>query len=195
MTSGADWWELARASVRDPRRGARTVLGLRLPTAVLWQLLVLVSVLTDLMLFAELAAGGGTGLFLRAMGADPIAMAGMQFASLVVMVLALHGIGHAFGGKGDWTGAMAVVIWLQVLMLGLAAAQVVLYLLVPVLADLLGLASLVLLLWLLTNFAAELHGFPNLWLVFFGILASGVLLIFGLSFLLVAVGVLIPGVA
>lgn len=195
MTLGGEFWGLARESLVNPRRAARAVLGLRLQMPVLWQGLALVAILTDLMLFAEVAAGGGTALFLQVMGGNPVAMAGMQFASLVVMVLALHGVGHAFRGKGDWAGAMALVIWLQVIMLGVAAAQVVLYLVAPPLADILGLGALALLLWLLTNFAAELHGFSNLWLVFLGILASGAVLIFGLSFLLVAIGVLVPGVA
>ena len=196
MTGFADVTDLARLTARDPRGGARAILSLRLPRRTLWELLLLVSVLTDLLLFAELAVGGAdVQVLLSAALPDPLLMAAMQFASLFVMTLALYGVGHAFGGKGDWAGAMALVVWLQVIMLALGLAQVVLYLLIPVAANLLGLVSLVALMWLLTHFTAELHCFKNLWLVAFGIVGTAVVLIFGLSFLLVAFGVLMPGVA
>lgn len=196
MTALADVTDLARLTARDPRGGARAILAMQLPMRALWELLVLVSVLTDLLLFAELAVGGAdVHVLLSAALPDPLLLAAMQFASLLVMTLALYGVGHAFGGKGDWAGAMALVIWLQVIMLALGAAQIVLYLLVPFAANLMGLVSLVALMWLLTHFTAELHRFKNLWLVAFGIVATAVVLIFGLSFLLVAFGVLIPGVA
>lgn len=196
MNGFADVTGLARLTARDPRGGARAILAMQLPMRTLWELLVLVSVLTDLLLFAELAVGGAdVRVLLSAALPDPLLMAAMQFASLCVMALALYGVGHLFGGKGDWAGAMALVIWLQVIMLALGLAQVVLYLLIPVAANLLGLFSLVALMWLLIHFTAELHRFTNLWLVAFGIVATAVVLIFGLSFLLVAFGVLIPGVA
>jgi hypothetical protein len=193
MNARTDWWGLARESVTSPRTAARAVLALRLPAAVLWQLMVLVSILTVLLIFAEITAGGGPTSFLDVLSTDPIVMAGLQFLSLLVMAAALYGVGRAFGGTGDWAGAMALVIWLQAIMLGVAAFQTVLYLLLPPLAQLVGLASVVLLLWLLTNFTAELHGFTNLWAVFFGILGAGALLIVTLSYLLYPILTSIPG--
>ena len=195
MTVRQDWWGLARETLVQPHGAARAILSLRLPPRVLVELLLLVAILTDLLLYAELALGGGAGLLIGLAVPDPLLMGLMQLASLVLMMLALHGIGRLFGGQGHWTGALALVIWLQTIMIGLGLLQLLLYFALPPLADLLGLASLGLLLWLLTNFAAVLHGFRNLWLVGFGIILSGIVLIFALSYLLVILGILSPGVA
>lgn len=193
MSVRRDWWGLAQETLVQPRGAARAILALRLPPRVLVELLLLVAILTDLLLYAELAFGGGAGLLLGLAAPNPILMAGMQLASLLLMMVALQGIGRIFGGTGHWAGALALVIWLQMIMLGLGIAQLVLYFVLPPLADALGVVSLGLLLWLLTNFTAVLHGFRNLWLVGFGIIASSVVLIFGLSFLLVFFGILQPG--
>lgn len=194
MNALTDWWDLARDTVLNPRSGARRILQMQLPLPVLLQVLALVSIVTDLLIFIEAAAGGGGVLLLYSLNMTPVVMAVMQFASLVVVALAIWGIGRAFGGKGDWLGALALVAWLQAIMVGLSVAQTVLSLLVPPLAGLVAIGSLLLTLWLITNFTAELHGFANLWAVFFGILVSGFVLIFGLSSLLVASGVMLPGV-
>lgn len=195
MMPQTDWLGLARESVFNPRLAARAILRMGLPMKVLRQALLLVSILTDLLMFAELAAGGGATFLLGTAVPDPIALAGMQFASLVVTSLALYGIGRMFGGRGDLAGAMALVIWMQVIMLGFGLAQTVAYFLLPGLGNALGLASIVMMLWLLTQFTLELHGFTNAWLVFLGIIAGALVLVFGLSFLLMAFGVFVPGVA
>lgn len=184
MNVRTDWWGLARESLTSPRTAARALLGIRLKAAVLWQLAVLVSILTVLMIFAEITVGGGPTSLLDVLSVDPVIMAALQFASLLIMAAAIYGVGRAFGGKGGWDGALALVVWLQVIMLGVAALQTALYLLVPALAQIVGLLSIVLLLWLLTNFTAELHGFTNLWVVFFGILGAGAVLLISLSYLL-----------
>ncbi|NJR43059.1 MAG: hypothetical protein HC767_10775 [Akkermansiaceae bacterium] len=77
--------------------------------------------------------------------------------------------------------ALLVVVWLQVLMLGLQLLQVLLLLISPVLAAVVGLAGIVLFLWLLTNFVAELHGFQSLLAVFGAIVLTG----FAVAFLFV----------
>ncbi len=195
MNVRQDWWGLAQETLLRPRAAARAILALRLPPRVLVELLLLVAILTDLLLYAELAFGGGAGLLMGLAAPDPLLMWVMQLASLVMMMVAVQGLGRLFGGEGTWAGALALVIWLQTIMIGLGLAQLVLYFLLPPLADLLGLVSLGLLLWLLTNFTAVLHGFRNLWLVFFGILVSGVLIVFALSYLLVILGILSPGAA
>ncbi|WP_127900245.1 Yip1 family protein [Solirhodobacter olei] len=184
MNARTDWWGLARESLTSPRAAARAILNMKLSDLVLWEGMVLVAIVSVLMIFAEIYIGGGArGAFVVIAGA-PLLMAAIQFATLVLTVAALAGIGRAFGGHGDWSGAMALVVWLQVIMLGFAAAQTVLYLLLPPLADMLGLLSIVVLLGLLTNFAAELHGFTNIWKVFAGVIGAGVVLILTISFLI-----------
>lgn len=193
MMAETDWLGLARETVFNPRIAARAILRMKLSISVLWQALLLVAILTDLVMFAELAVGGGSSFLFGAAGPDPIAMAGMQVASLGITVLALHGIGRLFGGRGDLAGAMALVIWMQVIMIGFGLAQTVAYLLLPGLGNALGLVSIVMMLWLLTQFTAELHGFTNTWLVFFGLVAGATVLVFAISFVLMSLGVFGPG--
>ncbi len=189
----ADWFDLARESVLSPRTGARRVLRLNVSLPVLWQALVLAAVVDDLLVILSLVMAGQGPDALSVLGAPgPLGLALMQALSLVLMALALHYVGRAFGGTGDWPGALALVIWLQVILLGLQAAQLVLLLVMPFLANLLGLASIALLFWLLTQFAMELHGFRRAGRVFAVTLASFVVVGLLFVFLLVAAGLYQP---
>ncbi|NCM97616.1 MAG: YIP1 family protein, partial [Rhodobacterales bacterium] len=83
---------------------------------------------------------------------------------------------------GRFDEALILVVWLQFVLLGLQAVQLVAYAVAPLLADLIGLATVALFFWLLTNFVAELHGFKSLGLVFVGVLATLVVMVLGLAF-------------
>ncbi len=196
MNAPSDWLGLARASLLSPRAAARVLLGLRLPLRRLWELMALVSVLTVLMLWVEAEVADPPTAALMTMILDrPILAAAVQFGLLLVTALALLGIGNMFGGKGDWPGALALVVWIQALMLALDVVQAVLYLVAPTLGEIAGLAGLALQAWLLTHFAAELHGFTNLWLVFFGLVISAILVGLGFATLMMLIGAPFLGVA
>lgn len=196
MTALAGWWELARVSLTQPRQAARAVLAMRLPAARLWELMALMAALTALMLALQATLADAETAPLLALILDrPILTAAVQFVLLAVMALALLGIGRMFGGTGDWRGALALVVWLQAIKLGLSAAQVVLALLSIDLAGIASLVSLALEVWLLTYFAAELHGFTRPWLVFLGILGAAVLVWLGFIAVVMAIGAPPTGVA
>jgi hypothetical protein len=174
----------ARDTVIDARAGAQRVIALRLPlgTAVLALLLtsVLAAVLAAL---TFLASGMGDDPAIAALFGSPFGLALMQVAVQGVAAFLIFFIGRLFGGRGALSDAVALMAWLEAVLLLAQLAQLVLILALPLLAELLGLMAMGLFLWLLTVFTAELHGFRRLGMVFLGILATAL-----------AVGVLFVGI-
>ncbi|MEM9524052.1 MAG: Yip1 family protein [Pseudomonadota bacterium] len=160
---------LAGETLRAPRQGARQVLNLGLTPAVLWQLVILVVVLGVLLGWLTLAflvpqtQGSPFSLF-----RSPLALGIVQGSILVLMIFGTYWIGRAFGGAGDFEGTMAVMVWLQVILLMVQLVQTIAFLLVPPLGALIGYLALVMTIWLFVNFVAELHGFESLGMVFLG---------------------------
>ena len=174
---------LARLSLKRPRDGARQVIALRLPPSVGWLGLGLAAVLSTLMVHLSFAMQpADVQSFFAAAIASPLRTALLQAGFMVVAVVAVYRVGRWRGGHGSFDGALILVVWLQFLLLGLQAVQLVAYAVAPLLADLIGLATVALFFWLLTNFVAELHGFNSLGLVFVGVLATLVVMVLGLAF-------------
>jgi hypothetical protein len=98
------------------------------------------------------------------------------------------------GGQGGFDGSLALVAWLQFVMVCIQVLQTVALLIAPVIGNLIGLFGLILFLWMLTSFVAVLHGFRSLAQVFVMIIVSTFGLIFLLSILLMIFGVRIEGV-
>ncbi|MEM1363314.1 MAG: Yip1 family protein [Pseudomonadota bacterium] len=186
---------LSRAieTVRNPQDGARLVIGQNIPMPILWQMMFAVVALSvvlgqGLMIFlAEPTSLAGPLVW------NPMLMAGVQVAVLMISVYAVHWIGHAMGGTGTFEDALALMIWLQFIMICLQIVQLAAMMLAQGLADIIGLAGVVLFLWLLTNFVAVLHGFRSLGLVFVMILGSLLGIIFVLSLVLSILGFAVPG--
>jgi hypothetical protein len=183
-------------TVKSPQEGASTILSFGLPREVLVQLLTLVVVLSVLMgQLGVVAMGGGmqdgamTGPFVM----SPVMATFIQFALLVVLVGAVHVIGRALGGRGSFEEALALVTWLQFILLSLQVVQIVALVVFPMLGAVIGLASVALFLWLLVNFVAVIHGFSSLGLVFAGVLISAFGILFAMSLLLAMLGLSIPG--
>ena len=113
-------------------------------------------------------------------------LVGLYAAFMVGLITAV------FGGRPGMisgaTGALAVVTWLQVVLVCVQLVQTVALLLMPPLGLLIGWAALLLFLWMLTNFVAELHGFKSLGLVFVMILASSLGIVFVFSLVLTILG-------
>ena len=174
---------LARLSLKRPRDGARQVIALRLPPAVGWLGLGLAAVLSTLMVHLSFAMQpADVQSFFAAAIASPLRTALLQAGFMVVAVVAVYRVGRWRGGHGRFDDALILVVWLQFVLLGLQAVQLVAYAVAPLLADLIGLATVALFFWLLTNFIAELHGFRSLGLVFVGVLATLVVMVLGLAF-------------
>lgn len=177
------------ATLRDPRGGARAVLALRLTAATGWSALLLMAVLSTLLTSLSLAlAPPQARTEMGAFFANPLQVAVMQMVVLALGAMLVARVGNWFGGTGDLAGALAVMAWLEVILIALQAVQVLLALLAPPLAEALGLAGAVLFLWLLSHFVAELHGFGSALKVLGGILLTGFCVSLVLSALLIGFG-------
>lgn len=190
-TSNAMIPDLIRQTLRDPRGAARRLIEMQLPAGPMWQalaLVVLLSVLTGQ--GATLLVGGMPSgeTMLPGFFFSPVLLSVVQGILLVLMVLAVHGIGRAFGGQGELPDAIVLVTWLQFLMVCLQIVQGIAMILLPPVASLLGLAGIVAFFYLLTLFVCELHGFDRPGVVFFGILASMIGIVLALSILLGLLG-------
>lgn len=183
-------WIFAQAveTVRAPRDAARTILGFGLPAGVVWQALALVVVVSVLIGQLSLMLMPGPEMATGMMLVSPMTMCILQFATLAGMALAIHVIGRAMGGTGDFAGSLAIVTWLQVVLVCVQLVQSVALLLMPPLGIMIGWIGFVLFLWLLTNFVAVLHGFASLGMVFVMILMSSLGIMFVLSLLLTGLG-------
>ncbi len=180
-------------TVRQPRDGAARIMALDLPAALLWELMGLVVVVSVILGQVTMLMAAGGDVPPNPYLANPLVMAGVQLALLVLLVFATHWIGRAMGGQGVFEDALVLVIWLQFVMVCLQVVQTVLFFVAPILAELIAVGGLVLFLWLMTNFVAVLHGFRSLGLVFVMILMSAFALTFAISLLLTLFGFAVGG--
>jgi len=183
-------------TVRDPREGARRAMAVQLPRRSRWEAVLLVVVLSVLLSELTLLLSGIPGGMM--MGGsllhNPLAMGVLQLAVLMVLIWGMYVIGRLAGGTGSLDDAIVLVVWLQIIMLGLQVVQLAAMLLLPPLASLIGLGGILLFFYLLTMFTTELHGFSSPGAVFIAILGAMVGFIMVLSFILAMFGVQISGV-
>jgi hypothetical protein len=189
--------DLIRQTFADPRGAAERLMRLDLPAPVLWEALALVVALS--VITAQLTTiflGGAAAPEAEMMGdffANPLLMGVIQGAVLVVMVFAVHVIGRAMGGVGRFEDAIALVAWLQFLLVCLQVAQTFVGFLSPALSGLVGLAGIVLFFWLLTQFVMALHAFESAAMVFVMIMVSLLGITFAISMILTLLGILVVG--
>jgi Na+/melibiose symporter-like transporter len=183
------WSELVLESVVRPRAAARRVLTLDLEPALLVEAAVAVTCLGMVLGWAAFSVSPGAADALTAMIlGNPLAGAAVQLGVMLIVVVLVHRVGRALGGKGDLRGALAVVVWLNGIMVLLQAAQLVALLLFTPLAALLAAASFVWAMWAFASFVGELHGFASTVAVLGGVLVTMTLMFFGLALLLAALG-------
>ncbi|MBA3908762.1 MAG: YIP1 family protein [Rhodobacter sp.] len=173
---------LVRLTLADPRAAARRLLSLDVPMSARTGGLLLMAVAsTFLMQVGFLILPPTEDPVAAFMMQSPLRTAAIQWLILAVSVLLIHRIGRAWGGRGSLTDTLLVVVWLQVIMLGVQLVQTVLLLVAPPFAGLVNLAGIILFFWLMTSFIAELHGFASRGAVMAGILLAS----FGLAMILV----------
>jgi len=178
---------LARLSVEDPRAGVRSLLARNVPLPARTLGLVLIAVASALLVHLSFMLLPPPEDPLAAfMTESPLRTAVVQWLFLAATVLLIFWVGRLFGGRGNLPDTLLVVVWLQVIMIGVQLAQFLALVISPPLAGLLNLAGIVLFFWLFASFVAELHGFQSRWAVFGAILATG----FGVA-MLVAVGLIL----
>jgi Yip1 domain len=184
---------LAQLTLMDPRRAARTLLAEDVPlparTAGLLFVAVVAAVLASIPAGLQPATMDPASAFMLA---SPFRAAVIQWVFLALSVVLIHNVGRAFGGSGSFPDALLVVVWLQLIMLGFQALQLLAFIAAPPLGGLVGLASVGVFFWLMTCFIAVLHGFAALWAVLAGIV--GVMIATGLVIGIVVVSLVGPEV-
>ena len=173
-------------TLRQPRQAARRVIGWPLASGERWAILALMAVGSTLSaeVFVALAPDSCDPSMALILGI-PFAFAALQLAGLAVMTGLIVTLGRQFGGTGSFHGGLAIMGWMQAILLVLQMAQVLALVLVPSLAVVIGLGSLVLTLWLMPNFIAELHGFRSAFLTLLGMIATLFALVLILSLVLI----------
>jgi len=179
---------LARQTLEDPRAGARAVLALGVPLPARTAGLLLVAIASAMLVhLGFLLVPPSDDPVAGFMAASPIRTAVMQWVIFAGTVLMVHGVGRACGGRGTLPDALLIVVWLQVMLLGMQLLQFVALLISPFIGALVGLGAFAMFFWLLSSFVAELHGFQSRWAVFGGILAAalGLAMVFAVLLVLV----------
>ncbi len=184
--------QLIRQSLGDPAGVARFLIGLNLSRAVLWQALVLVTVVSVLLVALTQGAvpegppgpGGGGPLVL-----SPFTYAVILGSSLVLLVFALHFTGAGLGGTGDFGAALVLIVWLEVLAMTFRVFVAAVALLLPAVSGIASALGLGLLVWILVNFINVMHGFESLWKAAFTLLIALVGISIGVTMFLTLIGV------
>lgn len=184
------WGELITDSFLRPRAAARKVLGRMPAVPVLCEAAVLVIALGMVLGYAALrmapdAIDSVSATVLHA----PLLGAVVQLAVMAFVVLLIVRIGRLFGGTGGLHGALALVVWLNAMMVLLQAVQLVALAVLPVVAAMIAIVSIVWVLYAFACFIAELHGFRNAAVVLAGVLAASVVLMFGAAMLAAILGI------
>lgn len=189
-TAGMDWRKVVRDSLVQPRMAARAVIDLGLGRDLLVQAAAAVTALGVILGYVAVAVGPGqVDQVSAAILANPLMGAALQFFVVLAAGFFTWRIGQAFGGTGSLDGGLAVVVWLNAMMLLIQAVQLMVMLVLPPLAGLIALLTVVWALWAFANFVAELHGFQNPFFVLGGVILSMIVLFFAIAMVLAILGI------
>jgi len=186
-----------RYSLQSPRDAIRQVIDSDPPMLARWIALLLVAIASTFLMLLSLALVPAEQMppaLLWALG-SPLGHAATHAAMLFVSVHLLYRLGRFRNGRGSFADSLTVLIWFQIIMLAVQAAQLAVQVALPLLAFPAYVAGMVLFFWLLTSFVAELHGFASLTMTFFGILVAlvAVILLVGFALaLILAMTVRVP---
>jgi len=184
------WRELLIDSLKRPRVAARRVLDAGFPGPQLVEAAVLVAV-TGVVLgyLALLLSSEALDVVSAAVIHNPLLGAAAQLAVMAVAVFLTVRLGRLFGGTGTTHGALALVVWLNAVMVLVQAAQIVALAVLPPLATILAIATVVWALWAFANFVAELHGFQNPFIVLAVVVLASMVLFFAVAMLFAILGI------
>ncbi|MHA3978657.1 Yip1 family protein [Halovulum sp. GXIMD14794] len=129
----------------------------------------------------------------RSLMAAPMLTAGLQALVFLAMSMLVLWIGRAFGGNGTWPGALALMAWVQAMLLVLQLAQLVTYLALPALGTIVSLGSVVWFFWATAAFTATLHGFRDVLKVLGGVFISFLAMLIAAVLLVELLRIPLPG--
>ena len=160
--------ELFVQSLVAPRAAGARIIALQLPPQALWIALALVSILLTAVFTAimySLPLNEAQFAELRQLMPafeSPLVVAIQNWGQTVISILLYHWIGRILGGRGQLNDMLAVMIWLQTLVLVLVVAIAVFALILPIVAGLLVIFGLFWLIWATVAFIDAAHRFDNI---------------------------------
>ena len=189
LTTPGPWGEIARDTMTRPRAAARRLLALDLGLGELLGAALAISCCGILLAYATMRLGPGMidDVSTRLLS-TPLMAAGLEFAVMLTVAWLTWKVGRLFGGKGTLAGAAMLVVWLNGMLLGIQALQLVSLALLPPLAAALALAGMVWALWVFANFVTELHEFKNPLMVMGGMALTGLVLVIVLGIVFAILG-------
>ena len=93
---------------------------------------------------------------------NPFIFVILQCAILLMISLIITFGGQFFSGEGTFNNALAGVLWINFILVGVNLFQILLIISIPILADFLALLASLWSLWALVVFSKEMHGFNSL---------------------------------
>ncbi len=189
MRQEPDLRGLVRLSFAEPEAGFRAVQGLNLPMDARW-MLVAAAVLAGVVLAYLLPVMAGQTDEIP----SPLTATAIQAGMNLLAIFLLTHVGRMFGGTGRFEDALLLVGWLQLLMVGMQAIQVAVMLILPPLGGLVLILAIAAFFWLFSGFTCALHGFQSRLLVLVGGFGTLFAVAFVLSFIMIILGIRIPGV-
>ncbi|WP_312530384.1 YIP1 family protein [Paracoccus sp. (in: a-proteobacteria)] len=183
--------DLAILTVKEPMLGLRALQSLDLPVAARWMALVLAVALSTLLagvvrlLFPVPVENSVSRLI-----AQPALLASIQFTAMVGSALLMTWVGRLFGGKGQFEDALLITAWIEMMLVGVQAVQVVLMVVFPASAPIMSILAFGLFLYLTVMLTKALHGFQSAFLVILGFIGTMFVVGFALSFIAVSFGIM-----
>lgn len=183
-----DLVRLIAKTLQDPQGAARQIIAIELSKPVLWNLLLLIVILSVLLTYGTVLISG-QAIAALAMAGSPMMLTLLFFGQLVLLVFAIFWTGKALGGTGRLEDFAALLAWLQTIWLIAQVFQSILLVVSPSAAQFFGVVAIVYGLWIVSNFIAVAHGFPS-WVKGVGVLVLSTLgVVVGLSVLLSIIGI------
>ena len=178
---------LVGQTIQDPAGMAGRIVSLRLPHAVGWTALGLVTVLTVLAIAIEGMIPGRPPV-MADIGGSPFIDTLFLGSMTTVFIFVLYYAGRAMGGQGTFGSTLLIMTWFQVIVFFLVLVQLLAVIIVPTLAVFVSMIGFGIQLWCLMHFLNVLHGFDSLGKAF-GLFALSILgFVFGLAFFLLMIG-------
>lgn len=183
--------DLARLTLRDPASAGKRIISMNLGRDVLWTGLALVAAANTMILSVSAMILPPSGL--PAFFNSPLAMFVILAGVLVVTVHGIYWTGQALGGQGDLGDVLALLVWLQVLRVGVQLLVTLLIFAAPTLSMVVSLIAAVWALWILLHFIAVAFGFASLGKAAGVLLVATIGLVLGLGLLMSLIGLSIMG--
>ena len=162
--------ELIIESIMDPGVISKELKAIELRTSDLVQALLFISIASVVVtymtfwlpsfLFDETL--NELNLIASIVSRNPFIFVILQCAILLMISLVITYGGQFFSGDGTFNNALAGVLWINFILVGVNIFQILLIISIPILADFVALLASLWSIWALVVFSKELHGFNSL---------------------------------